>query len=245
MISPDSLSVSWKKSDLRQDFDFSHHGIPIFEFSSVELLSALYPKGHAPKHGTQFLSVEGLGGYDHYDYCGHLAPRVYLDKLQDREEFPEKWEKNEYGEDRKAPAGLQSPKSGLWWEEFFKRVGDDKNVWEDIRNAMGRGRCRVVVQWSETESLRTTEVDLERFEGRLPCDGSPKLPAKEKNGTNGNLGYSKKSDNASKTAAVPRKRSKLGMEVMNTSPLKAGESTIGGGAELCNTSDLELWGKPR
>lgn len=214
---------AWQKHDLRQDYDFSSGGIPIFEYSSLELMTKLFPKDLIPKFGTKFLSVENLGGYDPYDFCGHLAPQVYIDKLQNREDTPEKWEQNEYEEDREAPAGLQSPKSGIWWEEFFKKVDADKNIWEDIRSAMGRGRCRVAVRWSETETLRQTEVDLETGEVRplSKADARAKQGKKTTNkrshdgeGVEG-LDRSKK---APKNAIRPRRKSKLATEVMNTSP---------------------------
>lgn len=214
------MAPSWQTSELRQDYDFSHAGIPIFEHSSVEFISKLYPKDHIPQRGTRFLSVENLGGHDPYDYCGHLSAQVYLDKLDDREESPEKkTEMNEYGEPREAPIGLQSPKSGIWWEEFIKGVDKDSMVWEDIRSAMGRGKCRVVVRWSETEIMRTTEVDMESCEMRGFSSGSPK-PPKRGNAKRGNEneGISTRSRKAAKTAVQPRRRSQLSTEVMTASP---------------------------
>ena len=73
----------------------------------------MYPKGHAPAGGTQFLSVESLGGYDKYDYCGHLSAHVLRKNLQKRMKPGEKRDTNEYGEDRGAPFGLEAPKSGI------------------------------------------------------------------------------------------------------------------------------------
>ena len=103
----------------RQDFDFSHHGIPIFEFSSKQNLP--WPAGL-----DVFLSDDEKSSRDNF---------FGVDDFPGNSRF-----KN----------GSESPVDTARWEaEFFKAVEKDRQVWEDIRSAMTRAKCRIVIKWNE------------------------------------------------------------------------------------------------
>lgn len=49
--------------------------------------------------------------------------------------------------------GSDSPsvRKGKWWSAFYKGMYADEARWERIREAMSRGKCRVVVRWVERD----------------------------------------------------------------------------------------------
>ncbi|KUJ15154.1 uncharacterized protein LY89DRAFT_735289 [Mollisia scopiformis] len=42
-----------------------------------------------------------------------------------------------------------SPYYGTWWKIFYEGIYADEARWRRIREAMGRGACRVVVRWED------------------------------------------------------------------------------------------------
>lgn len=49
--------------------------------------------------------------------------------------------------------GIQSPYRGQWWRAFYEGVAADVGRWENVRGVMARGKCRVVVRYSEFDGL--------------------------------------------------------------------------------------------
>ncbi len=64
---------------------------------------------------------------------------------------------DEYGRPR-APCPV--PNRGVWWRVFYERMEADVERWRRIRQAMGRGMCRVVVRWVEKDG-----VEVEKWVG--------------------------------------------------------------------------------
>jgi len=128
----------------RKDFDISHNGLPIFEFNSCSLFNG--------NQQPNFLSVEGIGPWyegDEYEELGKGEYRALVERYL---------EENEGGG---KGMGRPSPYRGTWWAEFYRRVGEDAQRWEEIRGAMGRGKCRVVVRWREWVESGGEEEDVE------------------------------------------------------------------------------------
>jgi len=49
---------------------------------------------------------------------------------------------------------VESPYKGQWWEVFYQQIAVDAARWEGIRAAMSRGKCRVVIRYTEfTEDI--------------------------------------------------------------------------------------------
>jgi hypothetical protein len=163
-----------KKIHKRKDFDFSHQGTPLFEFSSVDL----FPTSSPSTSGSQtrsFLSVENLGRFFHgQDEYEEFSDEEYKSVI-------EKWEDNGYrlcdgrdrawgrvkggdGVDRDGEEGhqrekeLPSPYKGQWWKFFYEGMYRDAARWNKVRAAMGMGMCRVVVRWVEYQSDPTTSA---------------------------------------------------------------------------------------
>ena len=124
----------------RIDYDFSFSGIPLFEFSSADLFT------HESKR-IEFLSIDRMGGWHENDpfqmYTNEEYKRMYS-----------LWEDGETGvggfdEGGKPKAPMPAPNRGLWWRVFYDRLNEDVERWKKVRNAMGRGKCHIVLRWVE------------------------------------------------------------------------------------------------
>jgi hypothetical protein len=148
-----------KKIHKRKDFDFSHQGTPLFEFSSLDL----FPTTSNSQQTRSFLSVENLGrffhGQDEYD---EFSDEEYKSVIQQWEDCGYRLGDREMdggrsrdGDDRGEEEGherekeLPSPYKGHWWESFYEGMYRDAARWSRVRAAMGMGMCRVVVRWVE------------------------------------------------------------------------------------------------
>lgn len=142
LINKNGLGAS-KKAYKRRDFDFSHNGVPVFEFNSST--SGLFP---SHENLPPFLEIGELGPFYHGDEFSLLSDAEFEHKVKSVEENrTENW----LGEVVEGGNDLQSPYSGQWWKVFYESVGRDAARWEGIRGAMGRGRCRVVLRYAEFE----------------------------------------------------------------------------------------------
>lgn len=139
----------------RTDYDFSHSGIPLFEFSCSDLFTKLT--------GTrcEFLSVEDLGSFYRGDFFTLMSEEDYnyykseLEMHQIRcEQMHLEHEPTVEGADNLIPErqlGSACPYYGQWWEKFWGQMWWDARRWQEIRLSMGRGKCRIVVRWNEWE----------------------------------------------------------------------------------------------
>ncbi|RDW68252.1 hypothetical protein BP5796_08909 [Coleophoma crateriformis] len=150
-----------KRITRRRDFDFSHSGVPLFEFSSES--------DPTFADGVPFLSVEKMaswgvaaaeehGAYTVEEYAGMCARWVRSDAAWDAESGERK-------KDMRGKAEQPAAAKGRWWSEFYAKMYEDSRRWGRIRAAMARGKCRVVMRWEEMEELprgRERERDGER-----------------------------------------------------------------------------------
>ncbi|KAH8819868.1 hypothetical protein F5884DRAFT_762034 [Xylogone sp. PMI_703] len=140
---PDHLLV-----DKRLELDFSHQGIPLFEFSSMNIFTAskVFP----------FLAANiPLPPFDEEN-------DTYMPYTDDEyEEILSRWEESEdfakRGRPIDEPFELPCPNQGEWWSAFHKELSADCRTWEKIKAAMGRGKCRVVCQWVERQELNNRD----------------------------------------------------------------------------------------
>lgn len=110
-----------------------------------------------------FLSVEGIGGWheeDPFEACGQREWQHKMDEWGievDDLGREEKREDEQIGRVRasEAPCAYQ----GVWWTKFYERVYEDEARWRRIREAMARGKCRVIIRWSEFEDDAADEDD--------------------------------------------------------------------------------------
>ncbi|KAG9243610.1 hypothetical protein BJ878DRAFT_510016 [Calycina marina] len=146
---------SGHKVNKRIDYDFSHSGVPLFEFS-MESAEGLFQNVKP----IPFLSVEGIGSWcpsDPHDWCSKdewLAQQAAYSRY-----IPELKAKNpdlyKMMLDTRPDGifnrgfGVASPFAGLWWAEFYRGMHIDAGRWRAIRRAMARGACRVVARWTE------------------------------------------------------------------------------------------------
>ena len=116
----------------RADYDFSHDGLPLFEFSNTDFFAG---------HRTDFLSVEKMGGFHPSD--------EYLPYSDDEYRvLYEAWVADGSSE-TDAFGSKPCPNKGVWWTQFYCRVWEDCEGWRKVKEAMGRGKCRVVLRWDE------------------------------------------------------------------------------------------------
>jgi hypothetical protein len=120
----------------RLDFDFSQAGAPLFDFSSSAVFAG---------RSMEFLSVEGIGGIDMADKWEEYT----------KEEYDEQYNKwvAAGGSEKDEPGKWPCPNKGVWWREFYKRVAEDAERWVKIKEAMERGKCRVVLRYTDVESF--------------------------------------------------------------------------------------------
>lgn len=132
-----------KRIHKRLDYDFSFSGIPLFEFSSSELFSSTAK--------MDFLSVEDIGGWCENDRFQEYSTEEYkrIFSLWEDGEWITSGEEGGDGEDGRGP--MPAPNRGAWWKEFYKRMYEDSARWGNVKKAMGRGKCRIVVRWAEMD----------------------------------------------------------------------------------------------
>ena len=145
---PHHFTNKSKKVYKRTDYDFSFSGIPLFEFSSTDIFTAT-----SVRH--EFLSIEQMGGWSESDPFSAYSDDEY-------QRMYSLWEDGEWDLSADAPragrfdkdgrptAPIPPPNRGAWWKVFYERMATDVERWKMIRTAMGRGKCRVVVRWTET-----------------------------------------------------------------------------------------------
>jgi hypothetical protein len=145
----------------RIDYDFSFSGIPLFEFSSSETFSIASRTGaHHKRLTAEFLSIEQMGGFHENDEYAPYKKTEYARHCQlwrDGEWPAGKWvgvpKRQRYYDDDVLgmPKGsMPPPNRGVWWKSFYERMARDVERWRKIRACMGRGKCRVVVRWTES-----------------------------------------------------------------------------------------------
>jgi hypothetical protein len=132
----------------RIDYDFSHQGAPLFEFSSAGLFAGQL---------TDFLSVEKIGAF-----CAADGYESYSEK--EYQGLYEAWVQMGGSAEGGAFGKMPCPNRGVWWKEFYRRVGEDCERWRKVRRAMGRGTCRIVLRWVETEDEEDGEEHEEEEE---------------------------------------------------------------------------------
>ncbi|KAI9046623.1 hypothetical protein LZ554_009366 [Drepanopeziza brunnea f. sp. 'monogermtubi'] len=142
----------------RQDYDFSQQGVPIFEFSSAELFPV------PSRKRIEFLSVDGLRGWDPRDKCTAYNEQEWKRKVAEWEQSVLNLSKQELKMDeevgRLREKEIPSTCRGVWWEQFYEGLYRDETKWRRIREAMARGKCRVVVRWAELEEVKPAEGGL-------------------------------------------------------------------------------------
>lgn len=134
----------------RVDYDFAHQGAPLFEFSSAGLFAGQL---------TDFLSVEKMGGFSAEDGYESYSEEEYRGAY-------EAWVQTGASVERDGFGNMPCPNRGVWWKEFYRRVGEDCERWRKIRRAMGRGKCRIVLRWVETEDGEEHEEEEDDEFGR-------------------------------------------------------------------------------
>lgn len=137
--------LATSKIGKRRDFDFSHSGIPLFEFNTADD----FPFSTTP--ALTFLSIENIAGWQANDAYKVRTTEEYA-------ELRENWHaKGGDGLDSKGQARLDSegskelpsPFRGTWWEEFFRKMYDDNRRWGNIKTAMAKGKCRIIARWED------------------------------------------------------------------------------------------------
>lgn len=146
----------------RGDYDFSHGGVPIFEFSNETNKDPFFDPKHYPFLAAPYLSVEGIGAYHFPDPYAimpvkewHVAQAAIAEYSNAVEEHNAAVFKQIVDDRRDGSAvanrgfGNASPFYGLWWRQFYDGVAGDMAKWRNVKRCMGRGGCRAVVRWSE------------------------------------------------------------------------------------------------
>jgi hypothetical protein len=131
-----------KKIHKRRDFDISHNGIPLFEFSLPN--SSPFPH---PENLPSLLEVGELGPFYQGDEFEAYEKAEYEEMVQEAAS-----QKNWLGDEIPGSrAMVPSPNAGYWWKVFYALVEEDAERWQSVKNAMERGKCRVVVRYEEFE----------------------------------------------------------------------------------------------
>jgi hypothetical protein len=143
-----------KKIYKRRDFDFSHNGLPVFEFSSRA------GGGFAADDGREcelppFLEVGEIGPFydgDGYEFYSDVSVEAKIRGGQ--EETMQKVVGVGMTE-----KGIECPYKGQWWKVFYEQLAADAARWDRIRAAMSRGKCRIVVRYTAFESESESESE--------------------------------------------------------------------------------------
>jgi hypothetical protein len=126
---------------------------------------------------TEYLSVDNIGTWHPSDkYLPKPTPPSTFSKAarkalrnhndaksgSNKENIPQGGrapvEVNEYGEQMTTP--VLNPFQGRWYKVFYDKLNEDAKRWLDIRNAMGKGMCHIVVRWQEAKGDSRGIVDL-------------------------------------------------------------------------------------
>lgn len=147
----------------RADYDLSHSGIPIFEFSQKPNVlfkgwtefcakhGELNPKSGEPTHDESFyapaldgsfLSIDEIPSWDR--------------KKDNNTDFNERVTRE-------------------WWDKWNMGMACEVERWGSIRRAMGRGKCRVVVRWEESTLPVGLEYGERTMEIEMDVDKAPDM----------------------------------------------------------------------
>jgi hypothetical protein len=149
-VPPSPETLKWRpgrpslKLHKRIDYDFSHDGLPLFEFSSAGLFDG---------QRTDFLSVERMRGF-----CAGDQYKEYSD--EEYNAMYEEWLQRG-GIEGGGFGTIPCPCKGVWWREFYRRVGEDYEMWQRVKRAMEKGKCRIVLRWWEFNAAKDDD-DNER-----------------------------------------------------------------------------------
>jgi hypothetical protein len=206
-----------KKIYKRCDFDFSHNGTPLFEFNSNTMSQW---KGELPP----FLEVGELGPFYDGDEYEMMDDREYAEMVKEGMGKGLDWMGQEIEGERK----VVSPFAGQWWKVFYEGVSRDAARWCSIRSAMSRGKCRVVVRYTEFEDdYEGQDVEMEGglFGLGIDLEGSA-------GGFEGGEGKKIKERLVGRqrlTRSETRRRSGLGMSEVSSSGVVIGVGSAGNG----------------
>ena len=118
--------------------------MPLFEFS----LPNSSPFPHS-EHLPPFLEVGELGPFYQGDKFEAFEESEYEEMVQEAAA-----QKNWLGDEIPGSGAMvPSPNSGYWWKVLYALVEQDAERWQSVKNAMGRGKCRVVVRYEEFEEF--------------------------------------------------------------------------------------------
>jgi hypothetical protein len=181
----------------RRDYDFSHQGVPKFEFSNAELEMFIrnpcfpdefkkgnflsveglppfkYPRALRAKAGWstkfRFNPGEGIPRTKRYqnesgrdlqrpeDFFGMMSNDDFKLQLAQweyrvrKEEISDGQRKKEKVECRRIEEEFPCPYYGTWWKLFYEGIYGDEARWRRVKEAMSKGKCRVVIRWKEWE----------------------------------------------------------------------------------------------
>jgi hypothetical protein len=151
-----SRGIPTTKVALRQDFDFSFQGVPVWEFSNKSYLPTTHTYSVftdpeippiVPSKNFLSLSLPPLSLLMDQSFSVYPAGTDLLAKTASYfyghggtpEEFAELVEQ-----------GLDKCVfMGEWWQEFYIKMAEERTRWRRVRESMGRGKCRVVIRWQE------------------------------------------------------------------------------------------------
>ncbi|RDW65030.1 hypothetical protein BP6252_10681 [Coleophoma cylindrospora] len=144
-----------KRITRRRDFDFSHSGVPLFEFSSES--------DPTFADGVPFLSVEKMTSWSAEEH-GAYTVEEYAEVHEQWARSDAAWdeESGERKRDMRGKAEQPAAAKGRWWSEFYAKMYEDSRRWGRIRAAMARGKCRVVVRWEEMDAELPRGKERER-----------------------------------------------------------------------------------
>lgn len=148
---PSSSRKGGKKIYKRRDFDFSHNGLPVFEFNNTT--GGMF-NGDDGSELPPFLEVGGIGPFYSGDEHESLSDADREAKIKQSGENEKYWLGPEQGGKK-----VVSPYKGQWWEVFYEQIAADAARWEGIRAAMSRGKCRVVIRYMEFAEDTNFESD--------------------------------------------------------------------------------------
>lgn len=155
----------------RIDYDFSHSGIPLFEFSMQSCSDITLNPSSVP-----FLSVEDIGTWYENDSYEKMSGEEWEADQASLQEYiktcavadPVKY--NMIFDPRldgtaveNQGFGIASPFKGVWWMQFYNGIYTDACLWRNIKKAMARGECRVVVRWSEWEEAQNKDAEFHKI----------------------------------------------------------------------------------
>jgi len=164
-------SGSGRKVQKRIDYDFSHSGVPLFEFSMQ-----FQPEVVLNPSSIPYLSVEGIGTW----YDGDPYEKLTLDEWDIAQAGFREYVENLAVDDpvrynaifdarldgtavENRGFGVVSPFKGVWWMEFYNGMYANASRWRNVKKTMSRGECRVVVRWTEWECDWVDDMEIEKL----------------------------------------------------------------------------------